>query len=383
MKSLILIPFYLWKNTFRRWIENFSSPACKICIPFLLSTLSILVLVFYAELENHLQERLKQSAAYHVKVSENVRALDAPLIAELINSEEQLWTQDQSKGSIELFWQLYITAKRKHSSKPISVIVYNRSFGELSKYDTETLSPTIWFLTNNSKQTPSKVEITIGDNSLYARTSDIPSAIKNHLNSDTVIALPYGLGKTLMRNGFLTQISANFRNIEDTSSFVESIEAFHFAERRKITVFSSLGLLQELANIEKIQQHIRIGITVMSGIILSITLGCISWLEFRQESYLLALLRSFGTPRLTLFFHAFLEVSILVGIGIYGAFQSWPFIYHAIRNKLVDFPLSELGTLSINSADTFTIVIAGVIGVILAMVPVAFGLRKPAGLILQ
>lgn len=383
MKSLILIPFYLWRNTFKRWSENLSSPVSKIIIPYLLSTLSILVLVFYSELERHLEERLRQSSAYHVRVNENVSPQNGTLLAELANEEEAMWARSHKEGEVVTFWQLYLTAQRKSSSTPTSIIVYNNSFEKLSLYDKEFEAPTIWYLTSQSHNTPSKVEVEIGEQSVIAHTTDIPDTIKKHLKAERAIALPFVIAKKLMRNGFLTHISADFSNRDETFNFVEQVEAFHLAEKRRVDIISSVNLLQELAKVEQIQQYIRYGITIMSGIILSLTLGSIALLEFRQESYLLALLRSFGVSRTTLLIHSLLENSILVSIGIYSALQFWPSLYNSIRSQLVEFPLTKLQSIHINPDDTTTILLSGVVGVALAMIPVALGLRKPAGLILQ
>ena len=119
------------------------------------------------------------------------------------------------------------------------------------------------------------------------------------------------------------------------------------------------------------------------GIILAMTLGSIAMARYRQDSYLLALLKSFGTPSIILLFHMFLENLLLVFAGIALVIAVWPQLYGMAGSKLASIGLNATSMPSIPSTDIAIIALSGFVGVVFAMVPVAIGLRKPAGLILQ
>lgn len=191
------------------------------------------------------------------------------------------------------------------------------------------------------------------------------------------------MATSLLEYGFSTHIHARFENIDQVRTFITEANAYYHTENRGVRVISSLSILEGLEQIRVIQNYIRIAIISSCGIILAIILGTIAWLEYRQEAYLLALLRSFGTPRIILLTHAFFENLLLITIGIVSAFYIWKPIYKLLQTKIPDMNLSPAHSLSLNSTDAAIILSAGLIGVLIAMIPIAVGLRKPAGLILQ
>jgi hypothetical protein len=211
----------------------------------------------------------------------------------------------------------------------------------------------------------------------------MPQKIAELVQADNILAAPIEMAGLFLRDGFTIHIHARFQNLDEVRTFVNETRAYHRAEKRNVRTYSSLYILEGLAKINEVQNYIRLGIVGSCGIILAIILGTIAWLEYRQEAYLLALLRSFGTPRLLLITHAFLENIILVTLGIYIAFISWKPIYNLLQSKVTDMNLSPAENLALGTTDMSIILVAGLFGVLVAMIPIAIGLRKPAGLILQ
>ena len=64
MKFWTLIPFYLWKNTCRRWLEYPVSPVSKMLIPALLGFLAVIVLTLFGEIERELRLQLEKASVY-------------------------------------------------------------------------------------------------------------------------------------------------------------------------------------------------------------------------------------------------------------------------------------------------------------------------------
>ena len=195
--------------------------------------------------------------------------------------------------------------------------------------------------------------------------------------------MPIETASLVLENGYTNHTYAVFNSIELASKFQEEFDAFQSANNRYLRIFSSVDILKEIRKIEILQEYVRLGIIISCGIILSLILGAVAWLEFTQETYLIALLKSFGTPPSILLLHSCCENVLLVGGGTLLSFSLWKPIYTAIQNKVTQIPLQPVQSIQIQADDSLIIYAAGLTGVLLAMIPVAIGLRKPAGLILQ
>lgn len=383
MRSLILIPSYLWKNTLKRWLENPVSPLSKVLVPLLLGLLATLVLVFFAEVEAQLSKQLKEGNSFDVHISEQAASFDNTLRAEISYEEEELWLSKYGSKDFYYLRQSFTNVEWKKARESLPVIIYNNGFPELQKYREDTKSPTIWLLTKYPDSVLSKETVKLGGKSITAIPIAMPQKIAELVQADNILAAPIEMAGLFLRDGFTIHIHARFQNLDEVRTFVNETRAYHRAEKRNVRTYSSLYILEGLAKINEVQNYIRLGIVGSCGIILAIILGTIAWLEYRQEAYLLALLRSFGTPRLLLITHAFLENIILVTLGIYIAFISWKPIYNLLQSKVTDMNLSPAENLALGTTDMSIILVAGLFGVLVAMIPIAIGLRKPAGLILQ
>lgn len=383
MKSLILIPSYLWKNTLKRWFENPISPLSKVLVPFLLGLLATLVLVFFSESEAQMRKKLKEGKSYDVFLTEQATGLDNRVQAELSLEDEAMWTSKYKPEQLIYIRQIFTTVEWERYSKTIPVIVYGDSMPELHKYREDLEAPTIWLMSKYSEDLMDIEVLTLGGKEFSAIPRPIPPRISAYLPDDTIVAVPLELAEPLLRDGYIAHIHASFDELEQTEKFVTQARAYYQAERRQFQLFSALEVLQGLRKIQQIQQLFRVGIVISCGIILALILGAISWLEYRQESYLMALLRSFGTPRILLLFHGFLENVLLVSLGIFFSFKAWKPIYRIVEQQSAGFQLNSADTINLPATDAQIILLAGVLGVAMAMIPVAFGLRKPSGLILQ
>ncbi len=200
---------------------------------------------------------------------------------------------------------------------------------------------------------------------------------------ESVVAVPVVMIEPWLHNGFMNLTVADFSSIGAVEKFVREVSAFYRAEGRNVKIVSALEILRNLERINAIQAVVRTLIVLGCGVILALTLGSVAWLEYRQDAYLLALLKSFGTPSSVLLFHMFLENLILVLGGIFIVRLAWAPLYSMAGPHLqaIGFQSTELPPIA--AADLGIILLAGVTGVLFAMLPVSFGLRKPAGLILQ
>src|ERR1700704_2228061 len=72
MKSSTLIASYLWKDTWKRWLEQPSSPLARLFVTGLLVLVATVILVTFHLLERSLRERLERFGLNTVLVRETI-----------------------------------------------------------------------------------------------------------------------------------------------------------------------------------------------------------------------------------------------------------------------------------------------------------------------
>lgn len=167
----------------------------------------------------------------------------------------------------------------------------------------------------------------------------------------------------------------------------ELVRAQARLEDRQVRLDSSLGTLNRLEELLAGQRLTRVALAVGLALILSLILGALALLEFRHEAYLLALLRSFGVRGFVLAVHFFLENFALTLGGVFLGL--W--IYTKLAGELLTQFSGQLASgvavpplATIPSRDDIEILVAAAgVGVVLAVLPVLWGLRKRPGLILS
>src|SRR5213594_508280 len=80
MKSSTLIASYLWKDTWKRWFEQPSSPLARLFVTALLVLVASVILVAFHLLERSLRERLERFGLNTVVVREPVLADSKELV---------------------------------------------------------------------------------------------------------------------------------------------------------------------------------------------------------------------------------------------------------------------------------------------------------------
>lgn len=381
MKSWISIPFYLWKNTSRRWFEYPVSPVSKILIPVLLGFLSVLVLGLFSLVELELRQRLAQNSAYTVVSNEFVQAGAAATLLGSIQQEEMM-LQVRFRAS------MIISARQPLASamlqgRSIPVLAFSgRPHESLPDWQTED-PPAIYLMVSDPTRWESEHEISYGNLWSRAQVHKTPEWMINALAIDEAVIVATELVEPTLRKGFINHTVAHHGDIEQLRRYVDEARAFYRAEGRKVKITSALPILEELERIRHLQSLAKTLIVIGCGVILALTLGSIAWLEYRQDAYLMALLRSFGTPGFILLWHMFMENLALVVSGILLVWFSWRAIYERCLPQMAEFGIQSKEVPELAAQDFWVLMTSGTIGVLLAMVPMAVALRKQPGLLLQ
>ena len=327
-----------------------------------------------------MQSYLKESDAFSYYIHEQISTSDSSTLLYKTIQEEELFRKEFGSSQITYLRQAFMSL-RNAENKPLLALIYTPEDSELSSKNQEY--PTVWLLTTHPERFKQVESIYHQNVTIAAKTRQIPATIQQKLNVNTAVAIPMSMAGGILRGGFSTHIIGKFESTDEVEKFSTLTESYYDAENRRTRNFSSLALLKKLKSLDSLQLHLRLGIVLTCGMILAVIIGTIAWLEYRQESYLFALLCSFGTSKLTLLFHAFFENMILVLLGLAATLTTWPHLYDILVDALKINDLQYAHHISLPPSDLSILFAFSFIGVLLAMIPVALGLRKPAGLILQ
>lgn len=382
MKSWTSIVSYLWKNTCKRWLEYPVSPISKLLIPALLGILAIAVLSMFATIERELRDQLASSSAYTVMLDEFVSGDKAPTTLQRTYEEEILWGGAYPAGAVHYVRQPLMQAYWG-SSKQIPVFAF-REMPQVNGVPVDvTEPPAPLLLTTDSLRYGGLERIELQQAKLMVRVAPVPRWMQKGMSLEAAVAIPVEMAHGYLQRGFMVRMLADLGSMEKVSEFVTRTQAYYKAEQRRVQVHSALEVLENLERLTAMQRVVRSLIVLGCGIILALTLGAVAWLEYRQEVYLMALLRSFGTPPAFLLMHMLMENLIVVFAGLLCAWLVWPAMFELIIPQLQVMGLEAAVRPEVSVADQFAVVAAALTGVFLAMIPVAIGLRKPPGLILQ
>jgi hypothetical protein len=385
MTSWISIPFYLSKNTLKRWLEHPVSPLSKMLVPALLGFLAVMVLALFAGIEQELSRQLARSSIYQVVSTEMVYGDRTEEMIPLSAIEESMWIRRFPEAEIIQVKQPAVSARAGgNHNLPVLASGSSTRFFDLDEASADPGSPpSLLLLTSRPPAASKGMSVKYGNTIAFARMVPIPEWVRRDLGMEEVLLAPSYTVEPLLRRGFAMHTVARMRTTNEVRDYVTAAQAFYRAEGRQVKILSALPVLEELDRLRKTQNLVRTLIVMACGIILAMTLGSIAWLEYRQEAYLLALLRSFGNPAIMLFLHMLLENLLLVICGILTAWFAWLALRANASSWLGDSGFGQLETVSPAQTDFLIVLIAGIVGVFLAMLPIAIGLRRPPGLILQ
>ena len=164
----------------------------------------------------------------------------------------------------------------------------------------------------------------------------------------------------------------------------EALRRVSDLDKNNIFIQSSLKLIDDLNQLKSRQLLWRFGLAISAGGVLALVLGSLAVLEYRQRSYVIALLRSFGVKRRLVYCIQLLENTLIVNSAGAMAFISLIHIQHALYKTF-----SNSGNIASNlsskqmSTELLLIFICINIGVLLSTLPSIHVLRKDIGTILN
>jgi hypothetical protein len=381
MRSLILIASYLWKDTWKRWFEQPSSPLARLFVTGLLVLVATVILVAFQLLERSLRDRLERFGLNTVLVREAVSSDSKELV--LSGPVPDRLAPLAAHGKKLRLRQLYMRAQTEWQNSLVVLSYPPEAINVLAEMlDPET--PVICL--SDSLPEDAMVRVSVGRQTLTAKVQR-PQGWIRPLVMDDLILLPQGLLTDEERMGYMdTTIFQRKPNSPAVSHIVQAVQTLYGLERRPAPqIQSALNLIRELETLKERQKQWRNILAGILGVALSLVYGAIAILEFRQNLFVSALLRSFGAPRQFLYWRHLVENLLLANIAAVAAIATVASLHQALFGTL-GFSRIVLDMSAINpylGMEMLAILAWVNIGALFSSIPIAVGLRQPVGAILN
>lgn len=371
MNWWIFIHSYLWQNSLRRWWEQPLSLLSKLVVAGLLGILGAFVILGIKELGRQIDRRLSDREVLTCVISETIPKEDAINHLQTGPKDSNPW--NSLGGEARTFFLASAYAELDGNQRLPIVAVENLE--DLRLVDD-------FYILSRNRPENQRVEFQVDQHRTEAVAIPPNDEIDLILNRrDAVLGGIERLSAVYAR-GFTQTTILRADSIETIQQAHSIIEALSKVEGRRIFIQSNLKILRDLQTIRGIQAQALIWVTIGSSAILGLVFGSLAWMEFREERYLLALIRSFGVGSLSLLAHSLVENCLL---AISGVLLGFACLRLGVTFMQVDaMNLAWLkSTESLYGTDGMALIVGAALGGILSCIPIAIGLRKPLGLVLS
>src|SRR6266513_3160233 len=197
MKSSTLIASYLWKDTWKRWLEQPSSPLARLFVTGLLVLVATAILVVFHLLERSLRERLERFGLNTVLIRESVTPESKEMVASG-ESADRLAPLNQSGKKLRLR-QLFVRGQTEWQNNLLVFTYPSRGMALLVDYLTAD-TPSIIF--SDTLPENALVKVTIGRQSVIAQIRR-PEGWIRPLVTEDMLLVPHGMLADEERLGFI------------------------------------------------------------------------------------------------------------------------------------------------------------------------------------
>jgi hypothetical protein len=376
MISWILIASYLWKDTWKLWFEQPGSILARIVVTSIMVAISIILLVAFSIQVDKVREQLKSFG------------VDSMLIVEMISPD------DLNKGVVgarfgEIAkWGSLLTVKNLYPKGKTS----EGDWVSVISYGEDAILPLSYYLDYGSGEVlltnkyPEGMIIDVEVVNRWIRAKCLkPREEEARVMQGQTLLVPSSQYSVLEDTGYsVTYFLERHQDGPSIEMITESIRNVVANDKRgKIEIKSAAVFKQELDKLEKQQLIMRYTMAALLGGALALIYGTLSVLEFRQQRYVAALMRSFGVPRFLLALRNLLESVLIVNGVAFGVIfalrELHNEIFKALRLQNDNFDLNLLYF----SPEILWVLGFVNLGVILSSIPTLRAMSKPVGKVLN
>jgi hypothetical protein len=347
----------------------------------LLVTVATVILVAFNLLERNLRTRLENFGVNTIICREMVAGTDLAAMPNHIRPD-RMAPLDQFGEKVRL--RQFYTRANAPWQRDITTMSYSDEALPLIGPLLHTNTPLLCFSENMPENSLVEVNLERLQGVAVVRR---PTGFFKPVINQTVLLVPQGWAPEAEKSGYIEMVV--FRKKTDEISiphFVAAIQnLFGMEEKNAPQLQSAVGMIKELEGLQQRQAQWRSAMAGMLGLAVALVFGAIAVLEFRQNAYVSALLRSFGAPGKALYFRQWAENGILANLAAVSAILILA-CFHAQLFGALGFPSDLLNLKHANpyiSWEMALVLLWVNIGAFLSSLAVAVGLKKPVGEILS
>lgn len=362
---------YLSKNSLRRWVEQPLSLLAKQAIAALIGLLAAVIILGSGFLQRELEARLSDREVLTAIVTENVSSTQSGLFLDGETTEDTAW---QAMGSDVLVGYQVAELALVNRSRRVPIIAIN---------DPESHGvPSGLALMTNDYEVGALVSVDAGPVRSEAVVVRPPEKLKELSRGRDVLVADVARVQTSLERGFIRMIIIPTDSIDGLQRVHKVAAALNTVDERNVAARSSLDLLLQIETFREMQGYVLIAVVIGAALVLGLVCGALAWLEFREERYLMALIRSFGVGKVPLLVFGALENCFIAVTGVLLGYLLLTGFVNLVNVEALGAPwLTDLTPL--HGIEGILLLSGAALGGLLTAVPIAIGLRKPLGLILQ
>lgn len=379
MRYWISITTYLWKNIWSHWFESPLSAWSKIVLTFLLSLLALILVGGLRQTERVLDERLQRQDVLSATVSIQFSSLGGVISLDQSLYREAILKRLLDTDEVELLRKPYALVQSPESQRQLPVMVTHGEPSFWKKSWGDYRVPQTYLFYRLGVKPLRKLSLN-GVTLTQFKTIPFPPELQQLADQDYLVLLPHEAGHGLLEEGFSEHLIFKARDQEHLKRSLKFVSGYLKAEGLRCSVTSSLKILNELEQFSQVLKVLRVGLVVVLIIIIAIVLGNQALLEFREQQYHFALLRSFGVPYVLILVTDLVEKLLLASVGFLGAYFCIPLLTDYGRKTVASLQNMEVLLIS---EDLFWIAGGVVVGVLLSWIFLAFTSKKAVGLVLS
>ncbi len=376
MKSWILIASYLWKDTWKRWFEQPGSILARVVVTAIMVGISLVLLVAFTMQVNKVRKEMEAFGINSMLVVETVSP------SQLKNGKVKPRFSEIGKwGELLTVKKLLVRGKLSNGERVAVMSYTDDAMVSLSPYLKNGFSE---FLLTNKYSQGTLIDVQIKDTWIRARCLT-PREEEARLLQGDVLFLPSAQYPILESAGhsilYFLERYPDAPSIELISHTIRNVDTSD--AKGGVDIRSSVVIKERLRKLEKQQTIMRYAMAGLLGGALALIYGTLSVLEFRQQRYVAALMRSFGVPKLFLAVRNIIESLVIVNLVSFGVIFGLKEVHSEIFKAL------KLENTGVNlhalyfSNEIFWVIGFVNLGVFLSSLPTIRAMSKPVGKILS
>lgn len=368
---------YLVSHTVRRWREQPWSPLARGAVAALLTGFALTSLAGLDAAEKVLNDKLEKAGANTAAILSPLAPGDAP-VAPVLHAALK------NDGATVAFVRLYRLAENDAGER-LTVYAYGDDALPALR-DMPAAASGAWLADKNSPE-GLLTEIRLEDRTIPARATHtgLPARIPTD-GASGVALVPFAAVADIVAASGGIEVTLFERRpaARPLSEVLAGVERMNTADRRRVTIVSAASLMEQIGALRA--KKALVTAILSGGLVAVITLvfGALAALEYRENRFVLALLRSMGAPKPALAAQASAEALVVAFAAGGATFAALPALLRtlALKLKIVEIA-SALPDAIVSPAVVAPVALALLLGAFLATVPAVIGLRTPFGKVLE